>query len=90
MLTKTAIRNPAFLAKVDRAMRQAVARPGSPSLATVKNGKGEETLLVVYHRGADRGPGRAFEFVDRAERDVTADMLAALRASVATQPDRSA
>lgn len=88
MLTITALKNPAFLEKIGAAMREAVANSrawrGDHGKAYVANRHGNNVLRVSYHRGA------GFVFYGAESRNVTACVLAALRASVAAEEQRRA
>lgn len=80
MITKTALKSPAFLARVKAASVCAVKVAHGPApipgvgWAHVLNGKGRYSLRVVWHSRSG-----SLEFFDRADRDVTAVVLAALR-----------
>ena len=88
MLNSTALKNPAFLAKVGAAMREAVensrAWRGGHGRAYVPNRRGHNVLRVSYHRG------EGFVFYGQESRNITARVLAALRASVAAEEQRRA
>lgn len=78
MLNKTAMINPAFLAKVGRAMRRATILSAGPyafGRFAVRNRRNELALVVVHRRGRFSG----FEFFDAADRDVTGQVIGALR-----------
>lgn len=78
MLNKTAMIHPAFLAKVGRAMRRALILSAGPyafGRFVVRNHRNELALVVVHHRGRFCG----FEFFDAAGRDVTGQVIGALR-----------
>ena len=78
MLNKTALINPAFLAKVGRAMREAVTASAGAmgiGIAGAYNRHGAQSLRVVHRRGRLSG----FEFFDAAGRDVTGQVIGALR-----------
>lgn len=83
MLTKTALRSPAFLARIKAAAVAAVLeanRQVMPSvirgigMARVNDRRGRFSLQAVFHT-----EGRALEFFDRRDNDVTAVVLEALR-----------
>lgn len=77
MLNSTAIKNPAFLAKVGRAMLSAsdYSRAFVYGQFTVRNRRNELALTVIHRRA----PLSGFEFFDAADRDVTGQVIAALR-----------
>lgn len=78
MLNKTSLQNPFFLAKVGYAMRGAVnasVNRHNIGLATATNRHGAPAVRVVYRRGM----AAPFEFFDSSDRDVTSDVLQALR-----------
>lgn len=79
MLTKTALRSPAFLARIKAAAVAAVHAAHGPApmpgvgWAHVYNGKGRYSLRAVARKGG------GLEFFDRHDNDVTAVVLEALR-----------
>ncbi|MCQ4311723.1 hypothetical protein NAV33_07415 [Pseudomonas stutzeri] len=78
MLNKTALKNPSFLAKVGYAMRGAVNASVNRlniGLATATNRHGAPAVRVVYRRGLSA----PFEFFDSSDRDVTDEVIQALR-----------
>lgn len=78
MINSTALKNPAFLAKIGAAMREAVRRSDSAlsiAVAAVYNRRGTPAVHVVHRRGTFSG----FEFFDSADRDITAQVIATLR-----------
>lgn len=82
MLNKTALKSPVFLARVKAAVARAVRHSYSPERRALGIGHavvrakrtGRLSLVVVARQG------RGLEFFDGADRDVTADVLAALQA----------
>ncbi|WP_281686668.1 hypothetical protein [Pseudomonas citronellolis] len=82
MLNKTALKSPVFLARVKAAVARAVRHSYSPERRALGIGHavvrakrtGRLSLVVVARQG------RGLEFFDGADRDITADVLAALQA----------
>lgn len=89
MLNKTALKSPVFLARIKAAAVQAIENARDYAVADTGNGQpgavrvgftevkakrtGKPSLLVAWRRGT------GLEFFDNADRDITADVLAALR-----------
>lgn len=81
MLNSTALKSPAFLVRIKAAAIEAVKNSHAPNSrshgigqAVACNRKGRPAVLAAYHR---RG---GLEFFDMNDRDITTDVLAALRA----------
>lgn len=79
MLNQTQLKHPAFLARVKAASVAAVHRARrrgafKVGMAVVHNRKGAPSLLAVWHVQS-----RTLEYFDKSDRDVTAQVLAALR-----------
>lgn len=82
MLNKTALKSPVFLARVKAAVTRAVRHSYSPERralgighAVVRAKRSGRLSLVVVARQE-----QGLEFFDGADRDITADVLAALQA----------
>lgn len=75
MLTKTALQNPAFLARIKAAAVAAVRASQLPGVAQrpVCNRRGKLSVLAIHHKG------KGLSFHDATDRDVTPVVLAALR-----------
>jgi hypothetical protein len=78
MLTKTALKSPRFLAAIKAAavaaVRKSHAHPLPVGIGYALNRKGAVAVRAVAHCG------RSVEYFDSRDRDVTAQVLAALRA----------
>ena len=88
MLNAQSLRNRAFLAKIGRAMREAVTKAADRPVgaqAVVENAKGRVTLVVQYSRviGGLRSRRTGFQFFDYSEDylspEITALVLSVLR-----------
>lgn len=88
MLNAQSLRNRAFLAKIGRAMREAVTKAAdrpAGAQAVVENAKGRVTLVVQYSRviGGLRSRRTGFQFFDYSEDylspEITALVLSVLR-----------
>lgn len=75
MLTKTAIRHPAFIAALKTAAAEAMAAASgnAPGWAFVRNRKGRVSATVVWHPGP-----QMVEVFDRTDADITDTVLTAL------------
>ena len=88
MLNAQSLRHPEFLAKIGRAMREAVTKAADRPVgaqAVVENAKGRVTLVVQYSRviGGLRSRRTGFQFFDYSEDylspEITALVLSVLR-----------
>ena len=88
MLNAQSLRHPEFLAKIGRAMREAVTKAADRPVgaqAVVENAKGRVTLVVQYSRvvGGLRSRKTGFQFFDYSEDylspEITALVLSVLR-----------
>lgn len=78
MITSTSLKQIAFLVRIKAAILLAVRKAHKSAVAVgtviVRNRRGVASCLVVW-----RADSRKLEIFDTADRDITADTLAALR-----------